>query len=227
MQNSDELPDDHFLAVALHGDGLHVVEEDIVGEVAEGFRVRGIDQQHLVAVAEARVLHLLGEFQTVFGVFERDVVVAPREAHQDVDDDGREEVDEHAANDDEETLPGRFRAELPRVYFAAQVAGFGGLIDHAVDGAVAAEGQPAESPLSGFGMIGPFLGGLSGEEAEVHLPVEAFHPDQRETRVEEDVELVHASLEDFREGEMPELVGDHEERQAGQKAEDLHGNAHY
>ena len=34
--------------------------------------------------------------------------------------------------------------------------------------------------------------------------------------------LLQICLEDFREGEMPEFVGDDQERQAGQKAEDLH-----
>ncbi len=64
-------------------------------------------------------------------------------------------------------------------------------------------------------MVGPLLGRAAGKEAEMVLPVISLEADEGESRVEEEVELVHTGLEDLGKGEMPQLVREDEEGEAG------------
>ena len=93
-----------------------------------------------VAVAEADLAERLAELHAGRDVPERQVRVAPREEHHRVDEDGQEEVEEHAADHDQQPLPGRFGAKLPRLRGLRHLLLVHRFVDHAGDLTVSAEG---------------------------------------------------------------------------------------
>ena len=47
-----------------------------------------------------------------------------------VDEQGEEEIDKHTANHDQQTLPGGFRTELPRLFGLFHLLGIKTLVNH-------------------------------------------------------------------------------------------------
>ena len=94
------------------------------------------------------------------------------------------------------------RAELPGLGFLLHGLRVQRLVDHAGDLAVAAERQPAD-PVLGLPLL------RFREQFREPAPAggEQFHP----ARVEEQEELLHADMEEFRERKMPQLMDDDEQ----------------
>ena len=64
-----------------------------------------------------------------------------------IDEQGEKEVHEHATDHDQQSLPGGFCTELPRLLRLFHLLGIKTLVDHACYLAVATEGQPAYTVL--------------------------------------------------------------------------------
>ena len=183
--------DGRLLSIAQHGDGARTdhLTQAVFVQALQWFIV-GTEQD--VAVAESDLAERLAELHAGRDVPERQVCVAPREEHHRVDEDGQEEVEEHAADHDQQSLPGRFGAELPRLRGLRHLLLVHRFVDHAGDLTVPAEGQPAD--------------------AVFRVAVFGFEPEQGEPGVEEEVELLNAHLEEAGEEEMPELMHQHKNR---------------
>ena len=131
--------DGRLLSVAQHGDGARTdhLSQAVFVQALQWFIV-GTEQD--VAVAESDLAERLAELHAGRDVPERQVRVAPREKHHRVDEDGQEEVEEHTADHDQQPLPGRFGAKLPRLRGLRHLLLVHRFVDHAGDLAVPAEG---------------------------------------------------------------------------------------
>ena len=114
-----------------------------------------------VAVTEPGFLCRRGEGHTHLGFPEGDVFLASGPYDAGVDDDGKQEVEEHTGYHHEEALPCGVAAELPGLRRLGHLLLVHRLVYHARYFAVAAQRQPAQAvfgvvPESGFPL---FLGG--------------------------------------------------------------------
>ena len=135
------------------------------------------------------------------GAVHRQLVLAPVGEDDAVEQQRGDEVDQHAAADDAEALPGGFGAVLPRLGLGLEVFGILGLVDHAGDVAVAAQRYPAQAPegvvlvLGGEVLLVPAVGGLRVEPKEVPLAAELLGFQNGELPVEEYIVPAHARVE--------------------------------
>ena len=165
----------------------HVAPGEVRLQHPEVLRLVVVEAEDLVAVAEA---HLVGEFVHVDLVAAvLDIGVAPDGHDGDVGEDGEDEVVDHAAGHHQQALPGRVRAELPGLGLFLELLEVHRFVHHSGDLAVAAEGEPADAELR----LTPVP---AGKRLAAH--------------VEEEVELLHADLEQACPQEMTELVDDDE-----------------
>ena len=151
------------------------------------------------------------------GVAQRQLVLAPVEEDEGIEQQGGDEVDQHAAADDAEALPGRLGAVFPRLRLGFEVFRILGLVDHAGDVTVAAQRYPAKTPQGVVLVLGtqvllvPAVGGGGVEPQEVPLAVELLGFEDGELPVEEDIVPAHARMEEFGEEEVAQFVGGHED----------------
>ena len=137
------------------------------------------------------------EFHAVGHVFGGDEFLAPCKHDHRIDEECQKEVDQHAANHDKETLPGRFGAKLPRLRRLFHLFLVHAFIYHACYLAVAAQREPS------YAVGGVALLGLEAEQAAVPLA---------HTGVEEEIEFIHADAEQLCEEEVAALVQEHQQR---------------
>ena len=91
-----------------------------------------------VVVLKSQCLGLLVELHAHGHVARADELVAPGEEHHGIDEQSQQEVHQHAANHDEQPLPCRFGAELPRLCRLFHLFNIEALVNHACNFAVAA-----------------------------------------------------------------------------------------
>ena len=108
-----------------------------------------------------------------------------------IDEQRQEEIHQHTADHDQQTLPGRFGTELPRLFGLFHLFGIEALVDHTGNLTIAAEGQPTHAILRVTAL------GLKLKQAAVPLP---------DGGVEEQVELIYAYAEQFGEEEVSALM---------------------
>ncbi len=167
-----------------------------------------VELQDAVARAEA---HLVGQIVDIDGVaLILDIGLAVDAQDAGEEDDGGNEVEQHAAEHHQQPLPGRMRPELPGLRFPFQALQVHGLVHHTGNLAVAAQGQPADA-VFGFG-----LGGLREETSEPFRLLAAEDPGTLD--IEEEEEFLHPDAEDLGKGEMAQLV---QNNQHGQGQDDL------
>ena len=195
----------HFLAAAFdnHGAAVFVDKQSVEQRhrVVDGLAVHRYEP---VAVLEAQAVARLVEGVAPAGIVVGEVGVAPRIADSAVDDDGQQDVHHHAGDHHQKALPGRFGPELPRLHGLAPEILVHRLVDHAGDLHVAAQRQPADAV---FG-------------------VAALELEEREPRVEEDVELLDADAENPRHEEVPQLVDAHEDGETEEELDDFDEKFH-
>ena len=139
-----------------------------------------VGSNQIVAILEAQLLGLVVKLHSHLAC--GDVGLAPGEEDHRVDEQGQEEVDEHAANHDEQSLPGRLRAELPGLFGLLHLLGVEALVDHAGNLAVAAQRQPAHAVLG---------------VAFLRFETEQLAPPLTDGDVEEEVELLDPYAEEL------------------------------
>ena len=175
-----------------------------IGGRADVVDLLAVDRDEAVAVAESHPVARLVEVVAPAGLVVREVGLAPRVADADVDRDGQQNVHHHAGDHHQKALPGGLGPELPGLHLALLVLLVHRLVDHARDLDVAAQRQPAQSVF-----------GVPAAELE-----------EREPRVEEDVELLDADAEDARHDEVSQLVDTHEDREAEEELKNLDDEFH-
>ena len=79
--------------------------------------------EQYVAVAETGVDGCGHEVHALGGGIERDIFLAPVKGDAGIDDDGEDEIEQHTAEHDEESLVGGFGAEFPRLWFLLHLLG--------------------------------------------------------------------------------------------------------
>ena len=163
--------------------GLGDVAIEIGRELLEGL---GISAHKDIAVLKTIRLRLLVELHTQRHVLDGYVSVAPVEENHRVDEQCQQEVDQHAANHNQQSLPGGFGAELPRLGRTLHLFGIEALINHACYLTVASQGNPPNAILR-IAVLG-----LELKEAELI--------------VEEEIELLDPYAKEFGEEEMATLV---------------------
>ena len=197
--------DTHGRTVAFDGDVRGLVENHRLENPGAIFDRFAGYVDDFVAVAQSDLFGYIVEHITVFDILRGDVVVSPRIADADVDADGQYDVHHDAADHDQQPLPGRFGAELPRLDRLFHLLGIHRLVDHAGNLHIAAERNPSYA-VSGFSL---------------------FEFEQREPRIEEEVELFHPRAEKAREKEMSEFVYDDQQRETENELknfdDDIHG----
>ena len=173
----------------------------------------------MVAVAEAHLVGQVVDRDAVGGVVVAQVGFTPGVEDGRIKAEGQDEVEEHAAEHDEKPLPSLLGAEFPRLWLGGQVSGLGGFVHHARDGAVTAEGNPADAEFRGLGMLFPRLGAIvAGEEAPVQFAVEALDLHQGKFRIEKEIESLHPHFEESGKEEVSKFVHRH---QQGERKNDL------
>ena len=198
--NSDTL----LFPVSLDGHVFRLVENDRreqLGRVVERFAVYVHDP---VAVAEPDPLGQLAVGVAVLDIPVIEIGLAPRPAHADVYQQGEHDIHHDASDHNQQPLPGRLGPELVGLYGLLHLVGVHRFVDHARYFDVSAERNPADAVL-----------GLSLAELE-----------QREPRVEEQVELFDPRLENPGEQEMSELVDDDQQGKAENELEKFDQDIH-
>jgi len=188
---------DHDAAVAF-GDDQRVY--DLVDVV----RLFAVDAHQPVSVVESEFVPGLVEVVAPLGVGVREIGVAPRVADADVDGHGQHDVHHHAGDHHQKTLPGGFGAELVLFDGLFHLFRVHRLVDHAGDLDISAQRQPSQTVLG----------------------VSAFEFEQREPRVEEDVEFLDADFEHPRHDEVTHLVNAYQDGEAEEELNDFYKNVH-
>ena len=163
-----------------------------------------------VLLLEALALQYLGVIESVGYVTQRQRVLSPMPEQHREDDKGTDEVNKDTAEDDKQSLPRRLGAELPVLRFGRKVFGFVGLVHHTCDGAVTAERQPADTPFGILRMCVPLGVFILGKHFDMPFAVEFLEADETNPGVEEHIEFLYADVKYLREGEMSQLVNQHE-----------------
>ena len=194
----------HFEQVDLarqrHAGGLSVaddIDKPCLGNAAEEVGVEVLERSSVcsdedVAVLEAHAFGLLVELHAHLHVLHAHIVLAPSEHNHGVDEQRQQEIDQHAACHDEQTLPRRLRAKLPWLLGLLHLFGVHALVYHAGNLAIAAEGQPAKA-------VG-------------RVTVLGFELEKMEPGVEEEVEFLYSDTKELGEEEVASFVEEHQER---------------
>ena len=169
------------LAVAddVYAGGFREFAHQVDVEVLERAEV-GAQQD--VVVGKSQCLGLLVELHTHGHVLGRDKLFAPGEEHHGVDEEREEEVDQHAANHDQQSLPSGLGAELPGLGRLCHLLFVEALVYHTGYLAVAAQWQPA------YAILG--VAGLGLEAEELARPL-------ADTHIEEDEEFLYSYAEEL------------------------------
>ena len=182
----------HHFAVPQHIDLRHAVVEAFHAEVAVIVERLAVVAKDAVAVLKAEGL----EFGVdVDGMLVGEFGFTPHKQHAGVDDEAEDEVDDDAAQHDDEALPSGLGTELPRLGRLGHLLGVHALVDHACDLDVAAQRQPANAPF---------------RFADLLL-------EQRKPGVHEEIEFFDAGLEGTGGPIVAKFVENHQNGQAQQK----------
>ena len=157
------------------GGGFGVAEHKFLGGGGEVVHLLSVDGVDNVAVLETLVKHHLAVFVAEAGVAQGQFVGAPVREDGCIDEKGRDEVDQHAAGDDAETLPTGFGAVFPRLGCALEVFGILGFVNHACNVAVAAQGYPAQAPKGVVLVFGTQVGFSSHDSGVFALKKRKCH----------------------------------------------------
>ena len=228
------------LAVAFHLDGLGLFEDDLHGNVLEFLDVLSVDCQNLVTVAEAEFVGQAIDRNAVFiGLGGGQVLLALLGQQAYVNENGQQHIHGHAGNHDDEALPGRLRAELPRLRGLLHRRLVHRLVNHAGNLVVAAQREPAYAV---FGLVatapvvlrqstqvngvvfllflsrrilvfggGVFLGHIRREELEAPLAVHLLATENRESPIEKEIELLDTGLEGLGRQEMAQFMDENQD----------------
>ena len=208
---------------AAHADLPGVAEQEHLVGLHVVVHLLPVDGADEVAVLEALVEHHLMVLETEGGAVHGQLVLAPVGEDGAVEQQGGDEVDQHAAADDAETLPCGFGTVLPRLGLLLEVALVLGLVNHAGNVAVAAQRYPAQAPEGVVLVLGsqvlfvPAVGGLGVEPKEVPLAAELLGLQDGELPIEEYIVPTHARVEQFGKKEVAQLVGGHQDGETEDK----------
>ena len=197
--------DTHLLAVT---DDVGIVS---FGKVAidiniEVFERTLVGTHQDVVVAEAQLFGLCVEFHALTHVCHTHVAFAPVKHDHGIDEQCQHKVHRHTSHHDDEPLPCRLGAELPRLRVSLHLFGVHALVDHACDLAIAAERQPAHAVLR--------LAVLGFETKELAAPL-------ANGDVEENKELLHSDAKELGCQRMSALVKQYQQRDGQNELEKL------
>ncbi|CCZ99004.1 uncharacterized protein BN505_00288 [Alistipes sp. CAG:157] len=190
VHRNHRCPERYRIAVAEHLDRIVLFEQQCDAQLAEVVVRFAVHRQDAVAVTETHLLPLGAEYVTVGHVARGEVTFAPFPTDADVDNQGEENVHQHAADHDEQALPGGFAPEFVRLGFALHLFGIHALVYHPGELDVSAERYPADS----------VTGTPAGERCD--------------GTAKEELELFDAHSEDACEKEVSEFVYDYQQRKA-------------
>src|SRR5574344_852634 len=92
-----------------------------------------------ITIAETESLSLFIKLHTASHVFHWHIGISPIEENHGVDKQRKEEVDQHTAYHDQQSLPCRFASELPRLCGLLHLVGIEALVDHTGNLAITAK----------------------------------------------------------------------------------------
>ena len=184
-----------LLALTQHGDHLGRRKAAIDGAHAlaavEALESPLVGTQQDVPVLKAQRLRLRAELHALRHLIERNVFLAPTKQNHRINEQGQQEVHQHAANHNQQALPGRMRAELPRLGRLLHLLQVHRLVNHARNLHITAQWQPAQA-IFGFRLL--------GTESQQRLP-----------GVEEQTELLDPNLKQFGKKEMATLMQENQD----------------
>ena len=197
--------DAHLLAVT---DDVGIVS---FGKVAVDINVEVFERTFVgthqnIVVAETKLLGLGVELHTLAHVGHTHVALAPMEHDHGVDEQCQHKVDRHTSYHDDEPLPRRLGAELPRLRVTLHLLGIHALVDHTGDLAIATERQPTHAVLR--------LAVLGLETKEFAAPL-------ANGDVEENKELLHPDAKELGCQRMSALVEQYQQRDGQNELEKL------
>ena len=163
--------------------GLGNVTIEVGREVLEGF---GVGAYKDIAILETIRLSFLIEFHTEGHILDGNVGVAPPEKNLGIDEEGKQEVHQHTANHDKQTLPGGFGAEFPRLFGLLHLLGIKTLVNHTGYLTIATQRNPAYAVLC--------------------IAVFGFKLEKTKFPVEENVKLIDTNTEKLCEEEVATLM---------------------
>ena len=192
---------DQFAIALYHG--LVAKKNGIVEIAVFGWHV--IDRPEDIAIAETYRLCIFAIRHSVLKVTQLEHVTAPMPSHADVDDAGKDDIVEHTAKHYHKTRESSFGTELPRLNLLTEVIGTVCLIDHARDGTIASERNPAYAIFC---------------VASLWLPSQ-----KRELlSIEKKIKLLNLYLEDTGPHEMTQLMYENQNRQCSNELQGLENN---
>ena len=203
----------HSVLATQHRDVAFALQDDRLDEIVQLLGLLSINSEQMVVLLKAFLQQHLREIESVGHVLKRQLVRSPLPQHHREDDQRTNEINQYTAQDDEEALPRRFGAELPRLGLSAKLIGRMGLIDHTAYSTVSAKRQPAYTPLGVIRVLGPLVVLVLRQELNVPLAVELLKSHQTDPWVEEQIELLHTHMENLGKREMSQLVNQHEKGQ--------------
>ena len=197
--------DAHFFAVTddVGIVGFGKIAVDINVEVLERTLV-GAHQD--IVVAETKLLGLGVELHTLAHVCHTHVALAPVKHDHRVDKQCQHKVDRHTSHHNDEPLPCRLGAELPRLRITLHLLGVHALVDHTSNLTITAERQPAHA-VFGFAV-------LRFETKELAAPL-------ADGDVEENKELLHPDSKELGCQRMSALVKQYKQRDGQNELEKL------
>ena len=158
--------------------------------------------EHDIMVAEAQCLGISIETHTHAHVRHLEIRITPGEHDHRIDEERKDKIDQHATHHDQQPLPCRLGAELPRLRLFLHLLGIKTLVNHTGNLAVAAQRQPAHA------VLGIVLFRLPAEELSFPLP---------DVHIEEDKELFDTDTEEFRKEHMSAFVKQDKQRDCQNK----------
>ena len=149
-----------------------------------------IGTQQDIAIPKAHIDKGLAEIHTLLDILQRQVSIAPGEQHHRIDEQRENEIEQHTANHDHQTLARGLRAELVGLRRLRHLLLIHALVDHAGDLTIATKRQPADTVF--------------------RIAILRLKLEQREPGVKEEVELLHSHLKQPGKNKMPELMHQHQ-----------------
>ena len=162
------------------------------------------DREHLIAVLEAELVSRLVPDVAPLCVLGGHIRLTPMVADSAVDDECQHHVHHHARHHHNQALPSGFRTEFIWLRLGSHLFGVHTFVDHTCDLDVATQRQPTHTVL-----------GLSATELE-----------DREPRVEEQIEFLDANAEHTCGQKVSQLVNNHQQRQTHKELNYFDQNIH-
>ena len=172
------------LPVPFHLYGFCVIHHDVMEDLVEILDLHIVDRKDLITVAEPDIMGDRITHDPVFRILRRQVLFAPDIQRGGIDDQGQQEIDQHAAHHDQKALVGRFSTEFPWLGRFLHLLLVHGFIDHPGNLHIPSQWEPADTILR----------------------LANFLFEQGKPGIEKYVKLFHPRPEQLGKGKMPQLV---------------------